>query len=91
MAEKIDMTLAEIYEYLGVTMDSQMTDEKCNKILAAFNRNFGRSAATLEEDVDLCRIILLDSIELVELLESGVVIHQARGCAGGGCTSCGNH
>ncbi len=86
-------TLEDFYEYLGVPEDKQMTEEKRVSILAAFKRNLNMSPVNLATDIKACKEIMLDSIELVELQESGVVFHEKTGgCgSGGGCSGCGNH
>lgn len=95
MAKQVDelKTLEDFYEYLGIPEDKQMTEAKRVNILTSFKRNLAMSPIDLAKDIKACKEIMLDSVELIELQESGVVIHQkAGGCSsGGGCSGCGNH
>ncbi len=86
-------TLEDYYEYLGISEDKTMTEAKRVSILTTFKRNVGMSPVNLATDIEACKEIMLDSIELVELQESGVVFHEKTGgCgSGGGCSGCGKH
>ncbi|THB70831.1 MAG: hypothetical protein D6B28_08540 [Gammaproteobacteria bacterium] len=87
-------TLDELFEYLGVPEGTHkdFTDDMCGTVLTTFKRNLSMSPVSLETDIEKCKEIMLDSIELVELQESGVVFHEKGGCStGGGCSGCGNH
>ncbi len=87
-------TLDELFEYLGVPEKAHknFTDDMRGTVLTTFKRNLIMSPVSLETDIEQCKEIMLDSIELVELQESGVIFHEKSSCAsGGGCSGCGNH
>lgn len=82
-------SLEDFHQYLGIPSEAQETISKRMKILMTFKNILSKSELDLAIDVEACKYLMLDAIELVQLQEDGVAIQPKSGCTT--CSSCGSH
>ncbi len=81
--------LEDFYQYLGIPSEIQGSSPKQIDILKTFKNILSKSDLDLAIDVEACKHLMLDAIELVQLQEDGIAIQAKSGCTT--CSGCGSH
>lgn len=83
------VSLEDFYEYLDIPIENQEILSKRMKILMSFKNILSKTELDLAIDVEACKELMFDAIELVQLQDDGVAIQPKSGCST--CSGCGSH
>ncbi len=82
-------SLEDFNQYLGIPSETPESTNKQLDILNTFKNILSKSDLDLAIDIEACKHLMLDAMELVQLQEDGIAIQSKSGCTT--CSGCGSH